>query len=552
MIYKFAMIGFILMTIFATALLSSCQMQGSYGQNDAQDITATQNTAATQDLTAKEAYDRLLNISIEMAYMDTMISLSQWDQDISMPQNGTEYRAKAQSYMVDLKNKKWIDPEFGRLLAIANRGSDWSTIETANLRLWNRNYNKRIKLPPTFAARESMMASLAQAAWEDARAKDNYSLFEPHLKALVELNKEKARYWGYEEHPYDALLDDFMPGMTVAKCDKLFDVVKPEIIELIKEIEESSERAPESIYGNSSYPEEKQLALAKNITSALGFNYGSGILVPTKRHPETYDIGEHDVRTSTRIDPHNPEPAIMSAIHEGGHGIASQGIPGELYGMPVGTYPGMDMAEAEARLFENNLGRSRAFWQYWLPQMKEEFRPEMDNVSLDETYRYVNRLNIIPIRINADEVSYILHVIIRYEIERDLFEGKISVDELPAIWKEKYKEYLGLDITDDRDGILQDVHWAAGYFGYFPAYAIASMNAAQLESAMRRDHPDLDQRFASGDFTIPVIWMEEHIYKYGAVYDTPELMKIATSNETEANDFLEYLDAKYKEIYNLH
>ena len=160
-----------------------------------------------------------------------------------MPPNATEYRAKAQSYLVDLENKKWIDPEFGRLLSIANNGSNWSTIETANLRLWNRDYNKRIKLPPDFAARESEMASLSQAAWEEAREKNNYSIFQPHLKAMVELNKEKARYWGYEEHPYDALLDDFMPGMTVAKCDKLFDVIKPQIIELIKKIKESNETA---------------------------------------------------------------------------------------------------------------------------------------------------------------------------------------------------------------------------------------------------------------------------------------------------------------------
>lgn len=208
------------------------------------------------------------------------------------------------------------------------------------------------------------------------------------------------------------------------------------------------------------------------------------------------------------------------------------------------------MAEAESRLFENNLGRSRAFWEYWLSQMKKKFRPEIDNVSLDDMYRHTNRLNISPIRLDADEVSYILHIIIRYEIERDLFDGKINVEDLPMIWSQKYKEYLGVDITDDKNGILQDVHWAAGYFGYFPAYALGSMNAAQLEAAMRRDHPDLDQRFASGDFSIPATWMQEHVYKYGAIYDTPELMKKATGNETEAYDFLNYLNSKYKKIYN--
>ncbi|MGB5100493.1 MAG: carboxypeptidase M32 [Methanothrix sp.] len=533
--YNIHLIGFILtMTIFITTLGASCQMQGSTGKN------------STPDITTKEAYNQLLNTSFEMAYLDTMISLSQWDQDIFMPQNATEYRAKAQSYMVDLKNRKWIDPQFGRLLSIANNGSNWSTIEEANLRLWNRDYNKRIKLPPDFAARESEMVSKSLAAWENAREKDNYSIFQPHLKALIELNQEKARYWGYKEHPYDALLDDFMPGMTVAKCDKLFETIKPQIIKLTRNINGSGANdSSKNIYGNAYYPKDKQEELLKNLTSALGFDYCAGIMVKAKRNPSTDIIGVHDVRTSLRYDEHNPEIALLDIIHECGHGIAEQRILDEYYGMPIGTEPGMDMAEAEARLFENNLGRSKAFWQYWLPQMKDEFRPNMDNVSVDDMYRYINRLNIVPIRIDADEVSYILHIIIRYEIERDLFGGKISVDDLPMIWNQKYKEYLGLNITDDDDGILQDVHWADGCFGYFPAYALASMNAAQLEAAMRKDHPDLDQRFASGDFSIPAIWMQEHVYKYGAVFDTPHLMKKATGNETEAYDFLNYLNSKY-------
>jgi carboxypeptidase Taq len=258
------------------------------------------------------------------------------------------------------------------------------------------------------------------------------------------------------------------------------------------------------------------------------------------------------VRTSLRYELYNPEYAILTAMHEGGHGIAAQGIPDEYYGMPIGTEPGMDMAEAESRMFENNIGRSRAFWVYWLPQMKKEFRPEMDNISLDEMYKHINRLNIGPVRTDADEVSYILHVIIRYEIERDLFDGKITVDELPMVWNQKYKEYLGVNTTDDKNGILQDVHWAAGYFGYFPAYAIGSINAAQLEAAMRRDNPDLDQRFASGDFSIPANWMYEHVYKYGAIYDTPELMKQVTGNETEPYYFLNYLNSKYRKIFNIN
>lgn len=532
--------GSVLAAVIAIAAMdASCQIQDGPGRNNSSEITP------------QEAYSSLLNTSLEMSYLDSMISLSELDQATSMPENATEYRAKAQSYLADLRNKKEIDPEFGMLLSIASNGSGWSTVVAANLRLWNRDYSKRIKLPADFAARESETASLAEAAWEKAREKDDYTIFQPHLKAMVELNREKARYWGYQEHPYDALLDDFMPGMTVAKCDKLFDLIKHRIIELIEEIKNSNQTASKNIYGSGRYAEERQEELVKNITTALGYDYGSGLMEKTRRHPETFSIGAGDVRSTIRYDESNPEEAIMTAIHEGGHGIAEQKIPQAYYGMPIGTEPGMNMAEAESRLFENNLGRSRAFWQFWLPQLKQEFSPEMDNVSLEDMHRYINRLNLGPIRVDADEISYILHIIIRYEIERDLFDGNITVDDLPEIWNQKYRDYLGVNVTDDRDGILQDIHWADGYFGYFPAYALGSINAAQLEAAMRRDHPDLDQRFASGDFTIPAAWMEEHIYKYGSIYDTPELMKRATGNETEVYDFLNYLKGKYEAIYSL-
>ena len=397
--YSFHKIGFILMITIMLAALSA----GSQGRTD-------QKNNADADMTAKEAYSQLLNTSGEMAYLDTMISLSQWDQDIYMPQNATKYRSKAQSYMEDLKNKKWIDPQFGRLLSIANNGSNWSVIEEANLRLWNRTYNKRIKLPADFAARESELISESLLAWEKAREENNYSIFQPYLMSLVELNREKARYWGYEQHPYDALLDDFMPGMTAARCDALFEAIKPHIIELIVRIKESNsnglgrnesdinasiEMESKNVYGNGYYPMERQEALMRNLTSALGFDYDAGIMTHAKRNPSTYSIGMNDVRTTLRFDERNPEIALLDIIHECGHGMAAQRIPDEYIAMPIATEPGMDMAEAEARLFENNLGRSNAFWQYWLPQMKSDFEPNMDNVTVDDMYRYIDRKSVV-------------------------------------------------------------------------------------------------------------------------------------------------------------
>ncbi len=372
------------------------------------------------------------------------------------------------------------------------------------------------------------------------------------MKDLVELYSERARCLGYKGHPYDALLDDSMPGMTVAECDRLFDAIKPEVIDLIRRIKKSNAAIVEDPFRNLSFPEDKQYEFVQEVTKAIGYDYRSGLLLKTRRHPETQPIGEGDVRISVRYDEHNPLDAIFAAIHEAGHAIYYQRIPEELYGMPVGMSPGLDIDEAESRFFENYICRSKAFWQYWLPVLKGTFGPETENISLDEFYAYTNRLNPGPIRLEADEVSYVLHVIIRYEIERDLFDGKTTVEDIPAVWKQKYRDYLDVDVPDNSSGILQDIHWAtAGGFGYFPAYVLGSINAAQLDAAMRRDHPDLDQHIASGDLSILAAWMYEHIYRYGSIYEVPDLMKTATGMETDSSDFLSYLKSKYEMLYHL-
>lgn len=507
----------------------------------------------SSEITPRDAYDRLLDISKEIAYIDSMITLSIWDQSIMMPERGAAYRAKAQAYLSDLMNRKLTDPEFGRLLSIAEEDTNKSLVELANLRLWRRDYDKRTRLPSDFSARESELTSLAQDAWLRARQSDNYSIFKPYLKDLFELCSERAMCLGYKEHPYDALLDDNMPGVTFAECDRLFDAIKPEIIDLIRRIKKSNGTFATDPFRNTSFPEDKQEEFLKEMTEAMGYDYRSGLLLKTRRHPDTQPIGAGDVRISVRYDEHNPlEPAAFGAIHEAGHGIYYQRIPEELYGVPAGRPPGLNIDEAMSRFFENNIGKSQAFWQHWLPVLKEKFGPETENISLDELYAYINRLNLGPIRLEADEISYVLHVIIRYEIERDLFEGRITVDDIPAVWNQKYRDYLDVDVPDNKSGILQDIHWSTpGGFGYFPAYVLGSINAAQMDATIREDHPDLDKHIASGDLSIPMAWMYEHIYRYGSIYEVPDLIKKATGKETDSSDFLNYLKSKYKKLYHL-
>jgi carboxypeptidase Taq len=517
----------------------------------------------SSEMEPKDAYDQLLNISREVAYIDSMITLSKWDQNLMMPEKGLSYRAKAQAYLSDLENRRLTDPEFGRLLSVAERGMSKSfarqssvkrhLIEKANLRIWRRDYDRRTKMPQNFSARESELTSLAQDAWQRARRNDSYSIFKPHLKDLAELYSERAYLLGFEEHPYDAMLDDNMPGMSSAKCDRLFEAIKPDVIDLINRIRNSDVSAPAGLFDGIGFPEERQEEFLKEVTRAMGYDYQSGLLMKTGRHPDTQPVGECDVRISVKYDEKNPlEPAAFAAIHEAGHGIYHQRIPGELYGMPAGDPPGLDMNEAESRFFENHIGRSRAFWKHFLPVLQEKFGQRTGGISLDDLYLFINRLNLGPFRLEADEVSYVLHVIIRYEIERDLFDGKITVDDIPAVWGQKYMDYLEVEVPGDRNGVLQDIHWATpGGFGYFPAYILGSINAAQMDRAMRGDHPDLDERIASGDLSIPVGWMYEHIYRYGSIYEVPDLMKRATGKETDPSDFLRYLKGKYEKLYSL-
>jgi carboxypeptidase Taq len=337
-----------------------------------------------------------------------------------------------------------------------------------------------------------------------------------------------------------------MPGMTVERCDKLFNEIKPKVIEFIKKFKKSSLFSSANPFQGTIYPKIKQEEFLREITETLGYSYESGLLNETKRHPQTDVIAIGDVRICTRYSQNDPLIGILSGIHEAGHGINLQGVPKDYYGMPVFNSPGLDMDEAQSRFFENHIGRSKPFWQYYFPTFKEKFSPASDNISLDDLYRYANRINLGPIRLEADEVSYVLHIIIRYEIERDLFGNIINTENLPNIWMQKHEDYLGVQVPDDRSGILQDIHWAAGLFGYFPSYVLGSLNAAQLDAAMRRDYPDLDQHLASGDLNIMASWMKDHVYKYGSIYEVPELMKLASGKDTDFTDFLIYLGNKYR------
>jgi len=498
-----------------------------------------------------EAYNKLLDIDRELNYIGSTISLLAWDKSNFMPPDGAEYRGKLVTYFSNMSYEKMTDPEFGKLLSIAEKMENQSDVEKANLHIWRRYYDKEIKLPHDFVSYKSEVTSKAIDAWKKGREENDYSIFQHHLKLQVDISKETVEYMGYDSCLYNGMLDFYVEGLTVEECDKLFEELKPSIIALLKKIKESDVKIPDILFPGNVFPEEKQKELLKTMSQKAGYDLQKGFISKTSLHPETTVMGPEDVRITTRFDETNPfSPSLRTGFHEAGHAIYFQNLPEEYSMMPAGFCAGTDLSEGIARYYENHISKNMSFWTYWLPEFKHTFSIE-DNISSEDIYRYVNRVSMSPLRLEADELTYVLHIIIRYEIERDLFSGKITADDLPSVWKEKYKEYTGIDVTDDKSGILQDIHWATGGFGYFPSYVIGSIEAAQLDAAMRRDCPDLDRQMASGDFSFPLSWMKEHIYKYGAVYTSSELVKKATGKELTSEDFINYLNNKYRVIYEL-
>ena len=493
-----------------------------------------------------DLYMEFTTLMRKIADIKNASALLQWDQETYLPAKGADFRGQQIATLAEIAHGFFTAPGLGNLLEELNGRNDLGEAEKRNVELSREDYTRQKKFSPAFVRLLSETVSRSFHSWMEARKANSFAVFEKDLAILLELKKEEAELAGYQEHPYDALLDEFEKGSTVKKLDAVFGQVKDPLKQLLDRI--LSKKQVDDSFLHGSYPRGQQWDMGLELIRNLGFDFEAG-RQDLSEHPFTTSFNRNDVRITTRIDEHNLANMTWSCIHETGHALYEQGLPAAFYGLPLGEYASLSIHESQSRLWENNVGRSRAFWQHRFPLLQKYFPGPLENTTVEQFYRGINKVQPSLIRTEADELTYHFHVLIRYELEKSLLEGSISVHDIPAFWKESYAKYLSVSVSDDRTGCLQDVHWSHGSFGYFPTYSLGSFYAAQFFAAAAQGSlaRDLDQ----GDTGSLLSWLRSHIYIYGRRFTGEELCGKATGEGLNINHFLDYALAKYENIYQL-
>ncbi|WP_342614093.1 carboxypeptidase M32 [Peribacillus frigoritolerans] len=498
------------------------------------------------DLIEKEFREYVKKIS---AYNEAL-ALIFWDLRTGAPKQGGEQRSEVigvlSSEVFNMSTSKEME-SFIAELSLENA----TLSETTNkmVQECKKEFERNKKIPANEYKEFVILQSRSESAWEEAREKADFSLFQPYLEQIVAYTRRFVEYWGYEGTKYNTLLDMYEPGMTVDILDSVFSELRARIVPLVKQIAESEHR-PETAFLYKEFPKEKQHQLNLEFLKQLGYDFKAGRLDETV-HPFEIKINRGDVRVTTRYDESDFRGAIFGTIHECGHAIYEQNIAEELTGTLLDGGTSMGIHESQSLFFENFIGRNHSFWKNKFSLLKEYAPEQFNDVTLDEFYRGINESKPSFIRIEADELTYPLHIMIRYELEKALFNGELEVKDLPEVWNEKYKDYLGIVPENDAMGVLQDVHWADGSFGYFPSYALGYMYAAQIKQSMLKDLPDFDGLLEAGDIAPIRKWLNEKIHKYGKTKKPLEILKETTGEGLNVQYLIEYLENKYKEVYKI-
>lgn len=474
-------------------------------------------------------------------------SLMYWDMTTGMPENAAEGRAETMSFMQMQAHNLSVSKEIHDFIKFFEKNEEkLNFVQKRMLHELKKNYEKEKIFPEEFVKEFSLAASRGQLAWEKAKNEDNFEIFKPALEKIVELTKKSIKYKGYKGNKYNALLDDYEPGLTVEKLDKVFDELRDGIVTILKKINNSGTEIS-NVFEGKEFPKENQKRFCIKILKTIGFDFKSGRMDETE-HPYTLDMSNKDVRITNHYYLNDFTSAMFSAIHEGGHGIYEQNIPDSLEGTGLNVAASMAIHESQSRFYENIVGRSKEFLGVILPTLKEKF-PQLEDIDVDKLYKAVNKVEPSLIRTEADELTYSLHIIIRYEIEKQLINGEISVSELPEVWNKKYKEYLGVEPKNDAEGVLQDMHWSDGSFGYFPSYALGNLYGCQMLNTMLKENSTALTDLKNGDLTYINNWLSDNVHKYGSLYDSEELLERVTGEKLNPKYFIDYLNKKYKDIY---
>ncbi|RLM51600.1 MULTISPECIES: carboxypeptidase M32 [unclassified Halorubrum] len=496
---------------------------------------------------APDAYDALLDRVERWNAVGSASGVLGWDQQVMMPEGGTPARSKQLSALSSVHHDMVTDDETGELLDELD-DADLTDEQAAVVREVRREYERADAVPVELVEEISETGSEALQAWEEAKAEDDFETFAPYLEKHVELKREYAEHIDPDRDPYEVLFEEFEPCLSMERAESILTELREALVPMIEDIRASDvELAVDTFEGT--FSEDEQEALSRDALELVGYDFDRGRL-DVSSHPFTAG-NQFDCRVTTRFDEEDPLGAVGSTIHEFGHAQYNLGLPQEHFGTPLGESRDLSVHESQSRLWENHVGRSEAFWQEFLPVFQEHF-PQTEEASVRDAYEAFNQVyedNLI--RVEADELTYHLHIVIRFEIERDLIRGDLDVEDVPEVWNDKYEEYLGIRPDTDSEGCLQDIHWSHGNFGYFPTYSLGSVMAAQLFEAAEADIDDLDAKIADGEFGDLHDWLGENVHRHGSRYETNELVKRATGEDFSADAFLDYVDEKYGELYGI-
>jgi carboxypeptidase Taq len=498
------------------------------------------------------AYARLVEATREAALLDSCADLLGWDEETCLPPGGAAHRGQQMALLAGLVHDRRTDPRLGELLA-AVEGSplvaDPHSIEAVTVRELRRGYDRARRLPRGLVEELAQVTSLAQQEWAGARRRADFQRFRPWLVRIVALKRLEAEATGWEDDPYDALLEDFEPGARAARLAELFAALRDEVAPLLAAIL-GARRQPDAAILTRRYPLQRQRSFARAVAAALGFDFGCGRL-DSAVHPFFTTIGPGDVRITTRYALNRFGDAFFATLHEVGHGLYEQGLPAEHFGTPMGQAPSLGLHESQARLWENAVGRRGGFWRHFFPIARRMFPAALRDVGSDDFLFAVHAVAPASNRVVADEVTYDFHIAVRFELERALIHGDLRPADLPAAWGEAYRRHLGIAPADDGDGCLQDGHWAEGLFGYFPMYTLGNLYAAQLMDRAARDLGDLDALFERGEFVALRDWLRERIYREGSRYPAAVLIERATGAAPDHRPLVRALRREYGERYGV-
>lgn len=502
------------------------------------------------------AYETLMTKAREMTVLNTIASIMGWDMETKMPPKGITLRSQQLAMLSQIEHKMSTNPEIGTLLASIMKSSRYdalSEVQKRNVFLIKKHYDEQTKLPEKLVVDTARQQAVTIDVWKKAKAAKDFEKFKPELEKLTNLRKEAAEILMEVKKtatPYDALIDIFEPKMTADKISEIFDELKNGLISIMKNCK-TAPKQPDTSFLGRKVPIDIQRKISSSLVKFIDYDVESkkaGGRIDETEHPFTTGYYD-DVRITTHYYENKFATSLFSVLHEGGHAIYEQNLDPKWIFQPVGTGCSLGFHESQSRFVENIVGRSRAFWVHFFPKLRNLTGNILSDVDLDAFVFAINEVRPSKIRVEADEVTYCLHVIIRFEIERELMSGKINVEDLPSIWNQKYRDYLGMEIEHDSEGVMQDTHWAGGAYGYFPTYALGNIYSGQILKRINRELPSWKDQIAKGNFSEVKKWLIENIYSHGNLYDPADFIKKVTGEKINVNYFLNYLDDKFKKLY---